>query len=219
MDKVAHREGIGNVLADGVRMAADKFGGDAYKYAMHVKGLEMPGYDPRGAKGIGLNYATASRGADHNDGWTIAVELFGMPEKVDRFAEDENKAKWVMDFQDSTAAPIDSAVFCNFCLDFGFSPEVIERLMHEATGMNLKYAEMVKVGERITNIERLFNLREGYTRKEDDLPERFLEPLHEGQSKGQTFDAARMLDNYYKLRGWDDQGVPTKEKLRSLSLA
>jgi aldehyde:ferredoxin oxidoreductase len=91
--------------------------------------------------------------------------------------------------------------------------------MHEATGMNLKYAEMVKVGERITNIERLFNLREGYTRKEDDLPERFLEPLHEGQSKGQTFDAARMLDNYYKLRGWDDQGVPTKEKLRSLSLA
>ncbi len=91
--------------------------------------------------------------------------------------------------------------------------------MHEATGMKLKYAEMVKIGERINNIERLFNIREGYTRKEDDLPERFLERLPEGQSKGQTFDAGRMLDNYYKLRGWNDQCVPTKEKLRSLSLA
>jgi len=219
MEKMAHREGIGDILADGVRMAAEKLGGDANKYAMHVKGLEMPGYDPRGAKGIGLNYATASRGADHNDGWTIAVELFGMPEKVDRFAEDENKAKWVIQFQDSTTSPIDTAVFCDFCLDFGFSPEVIERLMREATGLKHSYADMVKVGERINNIERLFNLREGYTRNDDTLPDRFLEPLPDGQSKGQTFDVNRMLDTYYKLRGWDEQGVPTRQKLNELSIS
>jgi len=218
MEKIAHREGIGSFLADGVKMAAEKLKPDARKYAMHVKGLEMPGYDPRGAKGIGLNYATASRGADHNDGWTIAVELFGMPQKVDRFAEDENKAKWVVEFQDSTTSPIDTAVFCDFCLDFGFSPEVIERLMREATGIDRNYRDMVKVGERIVNVERLFNIREGYTRKDDSLPARFLEPLPEGQSKGQTFDANRMLDSYYRLRGWDEQGVPTKEKLGELGI-
>ena len=141
-----------------------------------------------------------------------------MPKKVDRFAEDENKAKWVINFQDSTTSPIDTAVFCDFCLDFGFSPDVIERLMHEATGMSHKYADMVKVGERINNIERLFNLREGYTRKDDVLPKRFLEPMPDGQSKGQTFDADRMLDSYYRLRGWNEQGVPTKEKLKELSI-
>jgi aldehyde:ferredoxin oxidoreductase len=218
MEKMAHREGVGNILAEGVKIAAQKLGGDARKYAMHVKGLELPGYDPRGAKGIGLNYATASRGADHNDGWTIAVELFGMPQQVDRFVEDQNKVKWVIDFQDFTAAPIDSAVFCDFSLDFGFSPEVVERLMREATGMKHGYADMVKVGERIVNIERLFNNREGYTRTDDDLPARFLEPMPEGNSKGQTFDAKRMLDHYYKMRGWSDEGVPTAEKLRSLDL-
>lgn len=219
IEKMAHRQALGDILAEGVRIAAEKLGGNAWKYAMHVKGLELPGYDPRGAKGIGLNYATASRGADHNDGWTIAVELFGMPQQVDRFSEDANKAKWVVEFQDSTAAPIDSAVFCDFCLDFGFSPEVIERLMREATGMKKSYADMVKVGERIVNIERLFNNREGYTRKDDVLPDRFLEPMPDGSSKGQTFDVNRMLDDYYKMRGWNEQGVPRPEKLKSLDLA
>jgi aldehyde:ferredoxin oxidoreductase len=219
VERIAHREGIGDVLAEGVKVAAEKLAGDSWKYAMHVKGLEMPGYDPRGAKGIGLNYATASRGADHNDGWTIAVEIFGMPEQVDRFAEDANKAKWVRDFQDATAGPIDSAVFCDFCLDFGFSPEVIERLIREATGMKHTYADMMKIGERIVNIERLFNLREGYTRKDDVIPERFMEPMPDGTAKGQTCDVSKMLDAYYQLRGWDEQGVPTAEKLRSLGLA
>jgi len=219
IEKIAKREGIGNTLAEGVKVAAEKFGKDAWKFAMQVKGLEMPGYDPRGAKGIGLNYATASRGADHNDGWTIAVELFGMPERVDRFTEDRNKVKWVVDFQDSTAAPIDSAVFCDFCLDFGFSPEVIERLIRDGTGMKQTYAEMVKVGERIVNLERLFNIREGYTRKDDTIPDRFLEPMPDGTAKGQTCDVSKMLGPYYEMRGWDEQGVPTKEKLGSLGLA
>jgi aldehyde:ferredoxin oxidoreductase len=120
-----------------------------------------------------------------------------MPQKVERFAEDENKAKWVIDSQNSATSPIDTAIFCDFCLDFGFSSEVIERLMREATGMDGNYADMVKVGERNINVERLFNIREGYTRKDDSLPGRFLEPLSDGQPKGQTFDAGRMLDSYY----------------------
>jgi aldehyde:ferredoxin oxidoreductase len=78
---------------------------------------------------------------------------------------------------------------------------------------------MVKVGERIVNIERLFNNREGYTRKDDVLPDRFLEPMPDGNSKGQTFDVSRMLDNYYKMRGWDEQGIPTKEKRKSLDIS
>jgi len=112
-----------------------------------------------------------------------------MPRQVDRFAEDANKVKWVIHFQDSTAAPIESAVLCDFCLDFGF------------------------------NLERLFNIREGYSRKDDVLPGRFLEPMPEGNSKGQTFDVNRMLGDYYKMRGWDEQGVPTPEGLNSLSLS
>jgi len=110
-------------------------------------------------------------------------------------------------------------VFCDFCLDFGFSPEVIERLMREATGMKRSYADMVRVGERIVNIERLFNTREGYSRKDDVLPDRFLEPMPDGNSKGHTFDVNRMLDDYYNMRGWNQQGVPTPEKLKSLGLA
>ncbi|MGA3110296.1 MAG: aldehyde ferredoxin oxidoreductase C-terminal domain-containing protein [Candidatus Bathyarchaeia archaeon] len=109
-------------------------------------------------------------------------------------------------------------MFCDFCLDFGFSPEVIERLIRDATGMKQTYAEMVKVGERIVNLERLFNLREGYTRKDDTVPDRFLEPMPEGTAKGQTCDVSKMLGPYYEMRGWDEQGVPTKEKLSYLSL-
>lgn len=140
-----------------------------------------------------------------------------MPQKVDRFTEDENKAKFVRDFQDLTTSPIDTAVSCDFCLDFGFSPEVIERLMHEAVGFNYTYEDIIKVGERINNLERLFNLREGYARKDDNLPDRFLE-LPAGHSKGQTFDINRTLDSYYKLRGWDEQSIPTKQKLKELSI-
>lgn len=218
IEKIARKEGIGGILAEGVMRAAKRIGKGAENYAMHVKGLEMPGYDPRGAKGIGLNYATASRGADHNDGWTIAVEVFGIPVQVDRFSEDEKKVRWVVDFQNFTAAPIDSAVFCNFCLDFGFDAGVIERLVQEAIGMRCSYAEMVKIGERIINLERLFNLREGYSRKDDSLPGRFLEPMPEGASRGQTCNVDRMLNAYYNIRGWDREGTPTKEKLELLDL-
>jgi aldehyde:ferredoxin oxidoreductase len=85
--------------------------------------------------------------------------------------------------------------------------------------MDRNYRDMVKVGERIMNVERLFNIREGYTRKDDRLPKRFLEPLPDGQSKGQTIDVNRMLDFYYRLRGWDMNGIPTKEKLEELELS
>lgn len=212
---IALREGFGDILAEGSKRAAAKIGKMSEKYAMQVKGLEIPGYDPRGAKGIGLNYATATRGADHNDGWTIAEELYN--DKVDRLTL-EGKGKLTKEIQDKAKA-IDSAIFCMFALDFGYTLEFISKSLTAITGMHITPEKIFEIGERISNLERIFALREGFSKKDDVLPERFInEELPFGSSKGEKVNLKRLLEDYYKVRDWDENGYPTKEKLERLKL-
>ena len=227
IQQMAYREGLGGLLADGTKIAAEKIGKGSEKYAMHVKGLELPAYDVRGAKAHGLNYATSYTGADHCRGYAFQ-EIFGIPVpyEVDRFAA-EGKGKLTMWNQDIRTAVTDAPTMCGFIFDMALvhmAAENISALMEGVTGQIYTPDEVLQVGERINNLARAFNVREGFTRADDTLPERLLtEPLKGGASKGHFIskdELKMMLDEYYEARGWDLQtGAPTKEKLNELGLA
>ena len=223
---MTYREGLGALLADGVKVAAKKIARGSEQYALHVKGLELPAYDVRGAKSHGLNYATSFNGADHNRGYAIQ-EIFGVPVPfpADRFTiEDKGKlTKWNQDVRTATC---DSPTMCAFILDMALAPIALQNtadLMEAVTGVSYTPEEVMKVGERINNVARAFNVREGFIRSDDTLPERILtEPLKEGASKGHYIskeELETMLDEYYSARGWaQETGVPTRKKLVELGL-
>jgi aldehyde:ferredoxin oxidoreductase len=224
--QMAFREGFGDVLADGTRIAAQKIGKGAEKYAMHVKGLELPAYDVRGAKAHGLNYATSYTGADHNRGYAFQ-EVFGIPipYAVDRFAA-IGKGKLTKWNQDTRSATCDAPTMCAFLLDMAvpaIATQNTSALMEAVTGLTLTPDEVYRVGERMNNLARAFNVREGFTRQDDTLPSRLMtEPLKAGASKGHMVseeDLKIMLDEYYTERGWDlATGKPGREKLAELNL-
>ncbi len=223
---IGYREGVGALLADGVKAAAAKIGKGSEKYAMHVKGLELPGYDVRGAKAHGLNYATAYTGADHNRGYAFQ-EIFGipLPYAVDRFAV-EGKGKLTKWNQDVRMVTCDCATMCAFLLDMAVPHMATKNtadLMEAVTGLSYTPDEVQMVGERLNNLARAFNVREGFTRADDTLPERLLtEPLKDGASQGNYIskqDLEKMLNEYYAERGWDvETGMPTRRKLAELGL-
>ncbi len=223
---IGYREGVGDLLADGVKAAAAKIGKGSEKYAMHVKGLELPGYDVRGAKAHGLNYATAYTGADHNRGYAFQ-EIFGipLPYAVDRFAV-EGKGKLTKWNQDVRMVTCDCATMCAFLLDMAVTHMATKNtadLMEAVTGLSYTPEEIQQVGERLNNLARAFNVREGFTRADDTLPERLMtEPLKGGASQGNYIskrDLEKMLDEYYAERGWDvETGMPTRGKLAELGL-
>ena len=216
IDDIAHRRGkAGNVLAEGVKVAAEKLGKNSENYAVHVKGLEIPGYDPRGTFGMGLAYATSDRGGCHQRAWTVKAELYD-PE-LDRFSF-ENKAKIVKDVQDERAAFF-SLVLCDFA---PISEENCVDMLNLATGFNHTVENYLLAGERIWNLIRLFNLREGLNPADDKLPSRFFkDSFTKGPAKGVLLDEEgfqKSLKEYYSLRGWDKKGIPTSEKLKELGL-
>ncbi len=220
--QIAHREGFGDVLAEGSLGAGHKIGHGAEKYAIQVKGLELPAYDPRGAKAHGLNFLTSPIGADHNTGYA-PQEVFGspFPFQVDRFAV-ERKGELTKWNQDLTAL-FEVGILCSFIPSQGMlSEETFGKLMSAATGVQdfADAAYLWKIGERIFNLERMFNVREGFGRKNDSFPVRLTsEPLPAGASKGQVVEQEALLDEYYEARGWDVKtGVPTAAKLRDLGL-
>ena len=221
--KIATREGVGNLLADGVRQLSERLGEKTRDFAMHVKGLELPGWGIRAAPGMGLAYATADRGGCHMRAWTISHEVSGTApdgSPIDRYSI-EKRAEIVKAQQDYYAA-CDCLIACQFVKD-AVGKERYVQVLNAATGMKMTVDEFVKVGERIWNLVRMFNIREDFSRKDDTLPKRILtEPLPSGIAKGQRLTQAKlnqMLDDYYKLRGWDIQtGAPSKEKLRELEL-
>ena len=223
--KMAYRRGLGELLADGVKAAAARIGRGSERYAMHIKGLELPAYDIRGAKAHGLNYATSYTGADHNRGYAFQ-EIFGIPVPyaVDRFAI-EGKGKLTKWNQDVRCVTCDCATMCAFILDMavpGIATKNTADLMTSLTGLQFTATEVEAVGERVNNLARVFNILSGFTREDDTFPERILtEPLKAGNSKGQYIpkeDLDKMLDEYYEARGWTKKGVPTEEKLKSLGL-
>jgi aldehyde:ferredoxin oxidoreductase len=224
LKKIAYREGFGNVLAEGSRGAARIIGKGSEYYAMQVKGLEMAAYEPRGLKATGYGYATSNIGAAHGNG-SLAFQEWGMPvpRAVDRF-EDDGKADIVI-YNQNNAPFNEFGMICAFFNSFGGWPRVlIPKMFVAATGIqefgDMKY--LAKAGERVLNLERAFNVREGISRKDDTLPERLQkEPLHtHGRpGEGQTVPhLEKFLDDYYRLRGWTDNGIPSREKLQELQL-
>ena len=218
IELIARRKGFLDVLADGTKLASQKIGKRSEYYAMQVKGLELPAYDPRGAFGIGLNYATANRGACHVSGYTIAAEIIGSPLKVDPVDASEAKVDLTILFQNLTSA-VDSSSNCLF-LTFAIGADEYANMIAGVTGWDgYTQDEFLKTGERIFALERLFNKREGFDRKDDKLPERFLiEEMPEGPAKGKVHPLEDMLTMYYERRGYDEDGYPSKQKLNELGL-
>jgi len=215
VEAMGEREGFGDVLAEGGYRVAEKYGHP--ELFIGSKKQAFAAYDPRGAFGMGLAYATSNRGACHLRGYTISLEHFGNPVKLDPFATEE-KAWWLVTLQNSTSF-VDSTGVCLFST-MAMAPEQLVAMVNDSTGLELRPEDMQRIGERIWNLERLFNNAAGFTRKDDALPRRILEePLTAGPSRGHTVPLEPMLEEYYRVRGWDEQGRPTREKLAQLSLA
>lgn len=211
---IGYREGIGDELAEGSLRFAGRYGNP--ELSMSVKGQELPAYDPRGLQGHGLQYATSVRGGCHVYGYMISPEVLGSPEKLDPYV-DEGKAEYVKIFQDLTAA-IDASGMCLFS-SFALDAHDYADLVTAATGIDMDAAALLLVGERIWNLQKLFNLKAGLSRTHDTLPERLLsQPLAEGAPSGRVWDPAPLMDEYYHARGWDDAGVPSLQKLQELEL-
>ena len=225
--RIAFRDGFGDLLADGVKRAAEKLG-KGKEIAFQVKGLELIQADPRGLKGYGLGYAVSSRGADHlrsepflelSDDPDKGLKMFGIRQATQRLAH-KGKGKLIR-YCENWCAIIDSLEICkNLAENMELLPlDRAAEITKAATGFPFTERTMWEIGERIVNLERSYVVREGITRKDDYLPTRFLkEPLPDGNSKGSVFEIEPMLDEYYKERGWDSNGVPKAEKLRETHL-
>ncbi|MEM1628159.1 MAG: aldehyde ferredoxin oxidoreductase family protein [Desulfurococcaceae archaeon] len=228
IEDIAYRRGFGNILADGVVNAADKLG-KGHELAFHVKKLEMIQADPRGLKGYGLGFAVSSRGADHlrsepfielSDNVELGIKMFGEPEATLRLGV-KGKGKLVA-YYENICALVDSLGVCKNLaenmniLDY----KKIARLIESVTGLELSPSNVEEIGERIVNLERAYNAREGFNKAHDTLPSRFLrEPLRKGPSAGHVVELEVMLKEYYEVREWDGEtGLPTIGKLKKLGL-
>jgi aldehyde:ferredoxin oxidoreductase len=241
--KISCREGIGDVLADGSLKAAQKIGRGAEKYAMTIKGMEMMWSDPRSApRGWTLGYLLSPRGGDNvktthslrgeepAEGWGIEKfdipqdikdRIYGVPPKIEPFSY-EGKAMYVK-WMGDTCSAVSAAGGCILCVTrLVLGPTHFSRLVAAATGWDISPAEFALIGERIFNLMRLYIVREGLSRTDDDFPDRFYsEPLPEGPAKGAKLsrkDVSDFLDESYRLRGWDGNGIPTRRRLTELGL-
>ncbi|QQK06865.1 aldehyde ferredoxin oxidoreductase family protein [Miniphocaeibacter halophilus] len=224
MKQIAFREGFGAVLTDGTKKAAEIIGKGSEAYTLEVKGLELPAYDARGLKAQALNFATSFTGADHNKGYAFQ-EVFGTPypHAVDRLAL-EGKGK-LTKFNQDFASLYDIVTFCEFpaqaALVENFQALTAE-LLSGIMGFEYTEDDAWQMGEKLINLCRMYNIRNGFTRKDDSLPTRVKnEPIPSGLSKGAVTTQEEldfMLDEYYEARGWDQEGMPTPEKLEELGL-
>ncbi len=223
LEKMAYRQGFGDILAEGSFRLAAKYGHP--EIAVTARKLEFPGYDPRGAQGMGLLYATASVGASHMAGDVAYSEVFGVPEKIDPLVT-EGKAALVKRFGNAFVS-IDSTGMCVFLsVRYIFDPDLdlwptrLTELMNLTTGAEYTPESLIQASDRVFNLERMFLMRVGFSGKDDTLPPRMLlEPLPSGPAKGYVVELDKMLPEFYALQGWDENGVPTKEKLEELNLS
>jgi len=216
------REGFGDILAEGSLRMATHYGHS--EFAMVSKGLDLPGYDPRGTQGLGLNYATSPIGASNMRGDLPYCELLGVPVKIDGLTWDD-KPPIVVKWQ-NVFSLIDAAGLCVFFSirylcdpTLEIRPEGIMDLLNAATGAEYALDELEKIGDRILNAERLFLLRAGFDRRQDSLPARFTNtPMPDGPAKGVVCHLDEMLEQYYQIRGWSQDGIPSEDKLNDLGL-
>ena len=230
---ISLREGIGDMLAEGVKIASERLGGGSEKYAIHGKGLEAPAHDPRSGKVLGVAYGTANRGMCHihplegmayDSGkmdWGLMKYGVPDPNTVDRWDE-KGKGKIVKILQDALILP-DILNTCKFFMYGGIYIDHLAELLSAVTGWNIDGQELLEIGERVINLQRLFNVREGFHRDDDLLPERMKQKpafgFYENEDRCVIKDYEGMLDEYYKARGWDTEtGTPIKEKLLELEL-
>ena len=232
LKKIAYREGIGDVLADGVKRAAKRIGKGSDEFAIHVKGLEGPAHDPRSGKALALTYGAGNTGMNHihpiegmaYDAYKIDFGLipYGLPDpnKVDRFSE-RGKGLSSKILHDYGVIP-DVIGICKFYIYAGLTPDDLAEEISALTGWDIDGRELLRIGERIYNLQRMFNVREGITRKDDYLPERVKALPRFGkyasikESAIEDYDA--MLEEYYSARGWDKNGIPSPSKLKELGL-
>ncbi len=222
--KIAKREDIGDLLAEGTKKFAEKIGNEATKIAMQVKGLEMPAYEPRAMKGIGLAYATSLRGACHvtsimniSDGG-LSQNL--VPSMLDPQSTDPEKAKVLVDLE-NVYMTVEASGMCKLYA-LSINKEQLLTLLNLVTGFDYTIDEMIRTGERIWNMIKLYNIREGWTKKDDSLPDRVYEEDLKGNfhvEKYSRHEFNKLLNRYYLERGWDENGVPTTRKLEELGIS
>jgi len=221
---IAQRQGLGELLADGVRSAAQRIGREAHRFAIQVKGLEIAYHDPRAFTCMGINYATANRGGCHLEalsyflGYGLALPDLGYDKPLDPHTS-EGKAKLCYDLQNymSVYNPLG---MCKFIFRGGLGPKLLAEWVNAVMDWDLDQQELMRIGERLFNLKRLFNVSLGISRKDDTLPERLL--THDrgtGGAAGSLPDLEKMLPEYYDLRGWDEQGIPRQERLEALGIA
>ena len=217
---IAGREGLGDLLAEGSRRASDAVGHGSGDWAMHVKGLEMPGYEPRSLKTMALGLAVSPRGACHNRSSAYDADFSSA---VDRLEADDERGRIAMEGEDASAV-MDSLIWCKFLRKafddfYEESGEIYERV----TGMSMTGDDLRLAGERINNLKKLFNVREGWGRADDTLPPRILdESLVDGVARGvglSRSDLDMMVDGYYRTRGWTTKGLVPQAKIEALGLA
>ena len=235
--KIAQREGIGDLLANGVRAAAEHLGPKARKVALHVKGLELPAHEPRGeSKILGLQYAVSARGACHmHPNWASCWDSgkfesglteFGLPwPPADKFEETgcrKGEAYRFLVMQGEICEILGCCVFHSWgASDACLTPQLYAEMLRTLTGLEINNQDLMTAAERSWNMKRCFNVREGLRRKDDRLPKIMFEPLTDGPAKGMHFkDLEGMLDEYYEALGWDkSQGIPTPATLKRLDMA
>ncbi len=221
-EKTAYREGFGDILAQGSYRMAEQYGHP--ELAMVSKKQDLAGYHPAGIQGLGLAYATSPIGASHMRAQTAYFEVFGVPTLVDPH-DWKTKPKLVRLHQEMSAITDSTGVCYFFAIRYYVRPELevtpegFCNFLNAVTGAGYTIEEVQKAGERIFNAERQFMVNAGFSRKDDSLPDRLTKtPLPDGPSEGLTVHLDDMLDEYYKLRGWDENGIPKKEKLKELGL-
>jgi aldehyde:ferredoxin oxidoreductase len=220
---IGERKNIGKVLGEGVRTAARQIGANAEEFAVHVKGLELPLHDPRCYASLALGYATANRGACHLEAYSHIIERnvqmpeLGYEKPLDPHSS-EGKGRLVAEMQ-NLMCMFDSLPICKFVLWGGVRIRDLIVWLNAITGWNVTVKELLKAGERIFNLERLYNVSCGISRKDDTLPARILAHKREDRSEADILPHLdKMLNEYYSYRGWSEDGIPTQEKLKELGL-
>jgi aldehyde:ferredoxin oxidoreductase len=219
IERIGLREGLGNLLAEGTRRAAARLGGDAADFAPHVKGMELPGYEPRTLQAMALGFAVGSRGADHNRSGAYEIDFSA---RADRLRGSPEAARLAVETEDRSAL-MDSLILCKFLR--GVFTNLFDEsavLLRHVTGWDVTADELLTTSRRIVTAKKLYNIREGWTAEEDTLPKRF---LSEGLPNGKAAEAMlprerlqEMIDTYYRERGWDRAGNIRREQVEALHL-
>ena len=235
VEKIAKRHGFGDVLAEGSKRAAEKIGKGALAYTLQVKGQELAMHEPRGKYNVGMGYALSEVGADHlivaHD--TMLTNPDSLPSRnakflgihhalpAQRFGEDKMRQYFILESWNSFENVVGYCFFGPAPRGFIHPTDVLASI-NLTTGWDLKIEDLLEIGERAVNLYRLFNVREGFSNKDDDLPARIFDPLEEGALKGESIDRKTFLEarsQLYAIKGWDQKrGIPTRERLESLAL-